>query len=263
MKSEVNKEVWEQLNFIDAGCEFKLANFEGPIELLWYMIKQSQIDIDDVKLADITEQYLDYMSSLDSVDLERASDFIEIASILIEIKSHSLLPYEVEEEEEEEDPEVLLLRQIKEYDIFRSATEKLKVIEEVKRLYKPIDEKVNDYRYVLGTLTLGGLLDAFSKMFIRTKKEEQSLVPKKIEKDKFTVAQKIIAIRKALTLKGHIRLSELFSNSYSKSEMINLFLAILELLKMQEIIVKQIKAFDDIDIEKKEYKEGNRKTNVK
>ena len=251
MKVEKNKALTEQLEYIDTGVDFKLSNFEGPIELLWHMIKDTKLEIMDVHLADITEQYLEYMAGLDELDLEKASDFIDIASTLIEIKSRSILPREEVVEDEEEDPERALLKRIKEYDLFKQASENMRPLENVERFYKAPDEKVNDYRYVLGELSLSGLLDAFAKMMTRVKKEEQDVVPKKIEKDRFTVAEKIISIRQNLMERNKMRFSEFFKQDYTKSEMINLFLAVLELLKMQEIIVRQTSIFDDIDIELK------------
>lgn len=252
MKVEVNKDLLEQLNHINTGYEFKLDNFSGPIELLWHMIKETKLEITEVKLADLTEQYLEYMAGLDELDLEKASDFIEIAATLIEIKSKSLLPREEEVVEDEEDPEALLLMRIKEYDMFQEIIQKLKPLENVNRFYKPADEKVNDYRYILGELTMEGLMDAFAKMLTRVKKEEQEIIPKKIEKDRFTVAEKIISIRENILQKKKMHFSDFYSSDFTKSEMINLFLAVLELLKMQEIRVMQNSIFDDIEIELKE-----------
>ena len=105
----------------DAGCQFKLDNFEGPLDLLLHLIKESKMEIFEVKLADITEQYLQYLSSIDQLDMEKASDFIEVAAILIEIKSKSLLPKPEPEVVDEEDDETRLLRQLQEYKIFKEA----------------------------------------------------------------------------------------------------------------------------------------------
>ncbi len=258
MKVENNKELLNQLNYVDTGYKFKLENFEGPIELLWHMIKETKLEITEVKLADMTEQYLEYMAGLDEVDLEKASDFIDIAATLIEIKSKSLLPREEEVEEDEEDPEARLLRQIKEYDMFQEVIQKIKPLENVNRFYKPADEKVKDYRYVLGELTLSGLLDAFAKMMTRVKKEEQEIIPKKIEKDRFTVAEKIISIRQSILEKKKMHFSDFYNEDFTKSEMINLFLAVLELLKMQEIRVMQKSTYEDIEIELKEENKENK-----
>ena len=253
MKNEKDERLKEQLESFDTGCKFKLENFEGPLDLLLHLIKEAKVEISEVKLADITEQYLDYMAGLEELDLEKASDFIDIAATLIEIKSKSLLPREVEEgEEDEEDPEKMLLRQIKEYKLFKEASERLKQYEDVNKFYKPADETVNDYRYVLKEMNIEGLLNAFAKMLTKVKKEAEEIVPKKIEKDRFTVAEKIISIRQNILEKKRMRFSDFFEEDFTRSEMINLFLAVLELLKMQEILVKQQSIYEDIDIELKE-----------
>lgn len=252
MKEKKDAAVLEQLSSFDTGYSFKLDNFEGPLDLLLHLIRDAKVDISEIKLADVTEQYLDYMAGLDELDLEKASDFIDIAATLIEIKSKSLLPRVEEEVVDEEDPEAVLLRQLKEYKLFKEASEKMKEIENVDRFYKPADETVNDYRYVLGELNIEGLLNAFASMLTRVKKEEEKIIPKKIEKDRFTVAEKIISIRQNILQKKKMRFSEFFEDDYTRSEMINLFLAVLELLKMQEIIVKQQSTYEDIDIELRE-----------
>lgn len=257
MREKKDSAVTEQLIAVDTGCSFRLENFEGPLDLLLHLIKDAKLEISEVKLADITDQYLEYMAGLDELDLEKASDFIDLAATLIEIKSKSLLPRMEEEEEEVEDSEANILRQLKEYKLFKEASENLKEIENVDRFYKPADETVNDYRYVLGQLTIEGLLNAFANMMTRVKKEEEKVVPKKIEKDRFTVADKIISIRQNILEKKKMRFSEFFESDYTRSEMINLFLAVLELLKMQEIIVKQQNIYDEIDIELKEEESQN------
>jgi len=252
MKKEKNEDLKEQIESFDTGYQFKLDNFEGPLDLLLHLIKESKVEISEVKLADVTEQYLDFMDGLESLDMDKASDFIDIAATLIEIKSKSLLPRIEDEVEDEEDPEALLLRQIKEYKLFKEASEELKPLENIDRLYKPADEKVNDYRYILGELNMEGLLNAFASMLTRVKKEEQEIIPKKIEKDRFTVAEKIVSIRNNINEKKKMKFSDFFEESYTRSEMINLFLAVLELLKMQEIIVRQQSIYEEIDIELKD-----------
>lgn len=250
MKNDKKEQNLEQV--FDTGYQFKLDNFEGPLDLLLHLIKDAKMEITEIKLADITEQYLNYMAGLDELDMDKASDFIDIAATLIEIKSKSLLPRIEEETEEEMDPEAMLLRQLKEYKLFKEASERLKQYENVDRFYKAADETVNDYRYVLKEMNIEGLLNAFANMLTRVKKEEEKIVPKKIEKDRFTVAEKIISIRQNILEKKKMRFSDFFEEDYTRSEMINLFLAVLELLKMQEIIVKQQSTYEDIDIELKE-----------
>lgn len=250
MKNDKKEQNLEQV--FDTGYQFKLDNFEGPLDLLLHLIKDAKMEITEIKLADVTEQYLNYMAGLDELDMDKASDFIDIAATLIEIKSKSLLPRIEEETEEEMDPEAMLLRQLKEYKLFKEASERLKQYENVDRFYKAADETVNDYRYVLKEMNIEGLLNAFANMLTRVKKEEEKIVPKKIEKDRFTVAEKIVSIRQNILEKKKMRFSDFFEEDYTRSEMINLFLAVLELLKMQEIIVKQQSTYEDIDIELKE-----------
>ena len=141
-----------------------LENFDGPLDLLLYLIKDSKVEIQDVKLADITEQYLEYMKELDRLDMEKAAEFIEIAATLLEIKSKSLIPTEREETPEEEDPEQLLMMRLKEYKLIKEQSEKLKQLENVNRLYKAPDESCNDYRIVIKQMKLDNLISAFSKL---------------------------------------------------------------------------------------------------
>lgn len=254
MKKENRKEVMEQLGMFDAGYKFKLDNFEGPLDLLLHLIKESKMEIFEVRLADITEQYLDYLSGLDELDMDKASDFIDVATTLIEIKSKSLLPKENVEEGEEEDSETALLRQLQELQVFKDVCERLKKYENVDRFYKAPDDKVNDYRYVLGDMNIEGLLNAFANMMTRViqKKASKEIGDKKIEKDRWTVAEKIISIRSNLKENKKMKFTELFDEDYTKSEMINIFLAVLELLKMQLAIVRQEGIYNDIEIEARE-----------
>ena len=208
MKNDKKEQNLEQV--FDTGYQFKLENFEGPLDLLLHLIKDAKMEITEIKLADVTEQYLNYMAGLDELDMDKASDFIDIAATLIEIKSKSLLPRIEEETEEELDPEAMLLRQLKEYKLFKEASERLKQYENVDRFYKAADETVNDYRYVLKEMNIEGLLNAFANMLTRVKKEEEKIVPKKIEKDRFTVAEKIISIKNIVREKRIVKFSDLF-----------------------------------------------------
>ena len=252
MREKKDERVIDQIESYDTGCDFKLDNFEGPLDLLLHLIKDDKVEITEIKLAEVTSQYLEYMVGLNRLDMEKASDFIEIAATLVEMKSKILLPTMQNEEETEEDSGALLIRRLNEYRLIKDASEQMKLTENVDRFYKPADEKVNDFRYVLGELSIEGLLNAFAKMMTRVKKEEQLVTPKKIEKDRFTVAEKIISIRNSIKLNKKMHFSQFFESDYTRSEMINLFLAVLELLKMQEIRVMQQGTYDEIDIELKE-----------
>ncbi len=243
----------------DDSLKFKLEQFEGPLDLLYHLIKQAKIDIRDIFISEITEQYLEMMQDLDSIDMDKAADFTLMAATLLEIKSKQLLPKPeiVEYFEDAEDPEEQLYRQLEEYKLFKEASEKLKVIEDVGKFYKEPEPTAGDFRYVLpDQLSLDALITAFSKMMHRVSVKAEAVEERKIEKDRFTVAEKIAQIKDSLLIKKQFKFSELFEDDYSKSEIINTFLALLELLKSQLITVSQQSAFADIDIFKREENNG-------
>lgn len=235
--------------------KFKLDNFDGPLDLLLHLIKVAQIDIKEIFVSKITEQYMIYMQDIDSIDIEKAGNFISMAATLLEIKSKKLLP-KPKVVEEFEDPEQVLLRQIEEYKLFKEASEKLMKIEDVNRLYKQPDDQVGEYKYILpDKLSIDLLTEAFYKILQKQTIKAQEITERKIVKDRFTVAQKIAQIKDDLIIKKRFKFSELFESDYSKSEIINTFLAVLELLKGQLISAKQESTFSDIEIIKKEERE--------
>ncbi|MDD2445205.1 MAG: segregation/condensation protein A [Clostridia bacterium] len=231
----------------DDEYNFKLENFEGPLALLLEIIKKNKLDIEEVKLADLTSQYLKYMENV-SLDMENASEFILMASTLIEIKSKSLLPRPEENLLDEEDNEMFILNRLKEYKLFREAGEDLHEIENVDRLYKHPDKDVGNPRFVLKDMVLDKLLDAFVGIITKVEKKDIIEQPKKIQKDRFTVAEKTISIRNILIKDKQIKFVDLFESEQTKSELINIFLAILELIKMQIAKVEQVNIFSDITI---------------
>ena len=228
--------------------KFKLEQFEGPLDLLLHLIKVTKIDIRDIFLSDITEQYLQMMKSIDDIDIEKASEFINMSATLLEIKSRHLLPVE-NEEIEEEDPEQRLIRQIEEYKIFKEQGEVLAKIEDVSRFYKAPDNSVGEFKYELpDKLSSEALIRAFTEMMQKMTVKAEVVQEKKIVKDRFTVAQKINQIKDTLLTKKEFKFRDMFEESYSRSEVINTFLALLELLKRQYITVVQNNLFDDINI---------------
>lgn len=227
---------------------FKLENFEGPLALLLEIIKKNKLDIEEVKLADLTGQYLEYMEQINELDMEKASEFILMASTLIEIKSKSLLPRQEEDPLDEIDSEKLLLCRLKEYKLFKEAGEDLHKIENIDRLYKEPDKDVGNPKFVLKDMVLDKLLDAFVGLLTKVEKIDIIEQPKKIQKDRFTVAEKIISIRNILTQKKQVKFIDLFEKGLTRSELINIFLAILELLKLQIAKIKQTNIFSEIII---------------
>ena len=233
----------------------KLDNFEGPLDLLLHLIKEAKMDIEDVKLAEITEQYLDYIKDVDELDLESASEFIQVAAILIEIKSKALLPVEVPEDADEGiDPEKMLISRLKEYKLFQDACLDLQKIEDLDKLYKEPDKMASNVKIVLKDMVLDNLLDAFANLLCRVERKKEDNEPKKIVKDRFTVAEKIISIKGVIREKKHIKFTDLFEEDNTKSEMLNIFLALLELLKLQFVKATQSELFGEIDIYENEEK---------
>lgn len=254
---EKNVNGTEQMNFLDDKYRFKLDNFEGPLDLLLHLIKSSKMDIMEVKLANITEQYLAYMVDVPNIDMDKASEFISVAAILVEIKSKSLLP--VEQEQEEFDPESeeqLLLRRLKEYELFKQIGQDLKSIEDPNKFYRKPGEETEKVKIIVKDMVLDKLLDAFAGLLARasTRKEEKP-EPKKIIKDRFTVAEKIISIREYSKMHKRYVFEDLFVNDMTKSEMINVFLALLELLKLQTVRIEQTGQFNQIQVISNEVEE--------
>lgn len=228
--------------------KFKLDQFEGPLDLLLHLIKITKIDIRDIFLSNITEQYLEMMKDIDEVDIEKASEFINMSATLLEIKSKQLLPRDNVESEEEDDGQ-RLIRQIEEYKLFKEQSEKLAIIEDVNKFYKVPDNSVGNFRYELPEkLSMDALIDAFKSVMQKMTIKAEVVQEKKIVKDKFTVAQKISQIKDILLTREKFKFSEIFEDVHSRSEIINTFLALLELLKRQYITVCQNNLFDDIDI---------------
>ena len=189
------------------------------------------------------------MQDIDNIDMDRASEFITVAATLLEIKSKHLLPVEVEEDPEEEDSETLLLRRLKEYELFKSTGQRLREIEDINKLYRAPGKETEKVKVVIKDMVLDKLLDAFASLLSRQEargKEKEE--PKKIAKDRFTVAEKIVSIREYAKDHKRFPFEELFAVDMTKSEMINVFLALLELLKLQTIRAEQTGIFGQINI---------------
>ncbi len=239
----------EQLSLFDDKYRFKLENFEGPLDLLLYLIRSYKMDIMDVKLADITDQYLEYMNQLDRIDVEKASEFITVAATLVEIKSKHLLPVVEEEQTEEEDSEALLLRRLKEYELFKEIGSSLKEREDINKFYRAPGEETEKVKIVIKDMVLDKLLDAFAGILARASlKPKEAPQPKTVVKDRFSVAEKIVSIREYARSHKRFEFEDLFAPDMTKSEMINVFLALLDLLKLQSVRVEQDKLFSKIHI---------------
>lgn len=229
----------------------KLEVFEGPLDLLLYLIKKEEIDISDIPIAKITDQYLEYLELMQLLDLNIAGEFLVMAATLMHIKSRMLLPPEQVEglEQEEEDPRAELVRRLLEYKKFKEAASELsQMASNQKHLFARVGPGFDVEGIVPETeffeASLFDLITAFTKVLKDIPKEAFH----KVFKDEFTVSQKIHDILHMLVERKKMNFTELFRASKNKFEVITIFLALLELIKMREVNAVQNAQFDEIEV---------------
>ena len=232
-----------------------------PYDLIFQIMQDNKVDLANVELHKITNQYIALIREMNIIDWEQASEFLTVAATLLEIKAKHLLPQEPVEQDDEEDPEKVLLRKLEEYKLLKEASEELRPLENLEHFYKSPDESVNDYRYVLKQMNMKNLLDAFTRMMMKINTKQRVALERKIHNDRFTVADKMQQMKTVLTEKSEVMFSTLFDADYSKSEKISTFQALLELMKIQFAHAVQNHSFDDIKISlNKEYNNGQTAT---
>lgn len=241
----------------ESGVDYTtvLDDFEGPLDLLLHLINTAKINIEDVFVSQVTEQflsYIEYMKTQPSRDVDKESEYLQIAAQIIYIKSKSMLP-PVDMPEEDADliaEQQAFIEQLKqrEYELIKEETPKLKELETVGYYYKEMDREFSKVKVVYKDFTVSALLEAFAKLMLKNESlahEKENI--REIPKDSFTVEEKVNFIRDTLVSRGTIKFEELFSN-YSKNEIITTFQAMLEMLKHQYIMVEQTLTFGEIDI---------------
>ncbi|MFH0826425.1 MAG: segregation/condensation protein A [Candidatus Omnitrophota bacterium] len=232
--------------------KIKLEIFEGPLDLLLYLVKKDHLNIYDIPIAKVTAQYLEYLNLMQLLDLNIAGDFLVMAATLMQIKSKMLLPPEPQEasQGEPEDPREELVKRLLEYERFKEIAESLRQREtsqkEVfKRPKTEIEKELpSDGREVYFEASIFDLIHAFTKALKDVPKE----VFYEVIKDEYTIDEKIHEILHLLLEKSTIQLTQLFGKAKSKLEIIVIFLSILELVRMKEIICRQRELFQDIEI---------------
>ena len=240
-----------QENSEETGITIHLDAFEGPLDLLLHLIKKEEIDIWDIPIARITEQYLEYIQIMKDLNINMAAEWLIMASTLIHIKSRMLVPQEENEESEDEDiedPRHELVYQLLEHQKFKNAAEMLYTREEVENAVwnKPPENALEDANEIVA-VSLFDLLKAFHEV-VRRFEEQQVL---EVDKEEVTVEQKIADIRNRLLIHDQILFSTLFGEIRSKRQLIVTFLALLELVRMNEVWLYQKGAFEEIQISKK------------
>lgn len=231
----------------------KMTNFEGPLDLLCHLIDKNKMDIFDIKINDITDQYLEYLKYMDQMNLEITSEFIVMASKLIYLKSKQLLPVDKEEEEEEEFDLVKLLIEYKKYkemtSVFRERLDNFG-----RRVYK-LPEKIELPKGKLETVFEPSLIVDTYAAFVRKEIEKKNVNAENINRiavsEKYTIKSKIKEILKTLWKKPKFIFNKLFNvNKKPKAEVVTAFLSLLELSKLKRISVTQDSLFGDINVEK-------------
>ncbi len=230
----------------------KLEVFEGPLDLLLYLIKKEELDIYDIPIAKITDQYLEYLEFMQLLDLSIAGEFLVMAATLMHIKSKLLLPPDqVEgEEKEEEDPRAELVRRLLEYKKFKEAAAELHQMESHhKHFFARVGIAVPESAKAPAQdeyfeASLFDLITAFTKVLKDIPKE----VFHQVVKDEFTVSEKIHDLLHMFMDRQSMLFTELFKKAKNKMEMITIFLALLELIRLKEVIVLQPTPFAEIEI---------------
>lgn len=232
-----------------------IDNFDGPLDLLLHLIKEQDIDIYDIKIEDITKQYLDYIKHMKELNLEIASEYLVMASELIEMKSKMLLPKKREKEEDdyEEDPRELLIERLLAYKRYKEVTSEFKDLELTRKMiFTREPDNLNRYakeEESIEELGVADLIDAFNNLLKR--KELDRPIATKITKKELSVAEKVNKIKNILRNKKKINFEDIFEVS-TKEEVIISFLSVLEMVKKDEILLTQDGNFKNIVISLKE-----------
>jgi segregation and condensation protein A len=234
----------------DAEPKVLLPVFEGPLDLLLYLIKRDELDIYDIPIERVTRQYQEYLSTMKILDLEIAGEFLVMASTLLYIKSRMLLPKDQqppEDEAQEDDPRWELIRQLIEYKKFKDAAEELKLrqMEQEKRFLRGAGSRVELEKQVYkpGEAGVFDLITAFQRVLQRITAQDDL---KEIFEDRFTVSDKINYIRELLAVRSEIMFGELFRAATSRTEVVVTFLALLELIRLKQLRATQEENFGEI-----------------
>ena len=244
--------------------EVKLEVFEGPLDLLLHLIDKNKIDIYDIPIAEITDQYLAYVNGLDHEDLETTSEFMVMAATLIDIKCRMLLPREVDDEGEEIDPRAELVRQLLEYKEYRAISQELRecseragdvvtrgrcLPEEVEKYVPPVDMDE-----LLDGVTLSKLKEIFDDVMRRSEEKVDPIRSKfgHIEREEVSLPDKLDYVQITARRRRRISFRSLLQKQHTKMQTIVTFLAVLELMKLGKITCEQDANFGDIIIDSAE-----------
>ncbi len=226
---------------------FRLKDFDGPLDLLLTLVGKAQIDIRDIFISEITDQYLEIVRGADDLDMDEASDFLVMAATLVEIKSRAMLPRPPAPEEGEEDPEAELIRRLEEYKRFKESAEGLRAFEQAARnVFTKLPEEypLPPQEVELTGLTLEGLTEAFLRIWARKPDKDDDprtnhYASRDIHRDEHTVQECMLTLTEKLKKKKRISFDEVFSDVPTREEVVTYFLAMLELLRIGTMHIRQ------------------------
>ena len=233
---------------------FQLKDFDGPLDLLLTLVNKAQIEIKDIFVSEITDQYIDYVNNAVDLDMDDATEFLVMVATLLEIKSRAMLPRPPALEEGEEDPEEALIRRLEEYKRFRESASTMKQFEQTARdMFAKLPEEypLPPQETELVGLTLEGLTQAFLRIWARKpdkgdKPEVNHYAPRDIHRDEHSVQECMLTLLHGIKKHGRMRFEEAFSDAPSKEEVVTLFLALLELLKLGQMHAEQEGTYGEI-----------------
>ena len=243
----------------------KIENFEGPLDLLLHLIDVNKFNIFDIPIVEITEQYLEFVRNMKTKDLNVMSEFLVMAATLLEIKAKMLLPVEIDEDGEEIDPREELVQKLLEYKMYKYMSYELKdrMQDAAKAMYKDptIPEEVEGYiepvdmEKLLGDLTLKKLNDIFQSVMKRQNDKVDPIRSKfgKIEKEEVSLEDKLDFVENYAKEHGTFSFRKMLEGQKTKMQIVVTFLAILELMKMGKIVIRQESTFADIIITSAHY----------
>jgi segregation and condensation protein A len=233
--------------------------FEGPMDLLLYLIKKEEVDIYAVNLTKLATQFLEYVELMRQFDLEVAGEFLAMASTLMYLKSRELLPVDQQavvegEEEEGEDPRWELIRQLVEYKKFKDAAAQLQVLEaRQENIYPRVPGKIEFQAETAPAKPEAGIFDLLNAVSAILKRfDAKAAGTREIYEDRWTVSEKIEVVLHTIAEGGNAKFSELFEKAANRAEVICTFLALLELIRLKQIVCVQPEPFGEIEIRKAE-----------
>jgi segregation and condensation protein A len=236
---------------MESDYKVKLEIFEGPLDLLLYLIKRDELDIYEISLERITRQYLQYLQAFKELNIDVAGEFVVMAANLMYLKSRSLLPVDQqppEEDAEEDDPRWDLIRQLIEYKKFKEAAAQLQTRQlEQERIFvrEPVAPEIVQAPLRLGEVGIFQLINAFQNVIKRIEAREDL---REIFGEHYTVSDKITWILQRIGDGVSLKFSELFAAMASRVEIVVTFLALLELIRLKQIRATQANPFDEIEI---------------